>query len=180
MTKTNAEATIGVFPSILTDAQIIGNPSNTTGSGYTFVTLIPASSIANDGTKISLILQAGNSAVVVDEIGFSQKASSGDAWDSEAGTLVEVTTDGGNSGYSFTNYEICVTDFVDFDLDSSVDHLVSLHTTSGNPGYLDVTAFTGYNKAATDEALTEDRSTGYSTNSGRTWFTFGIRVAVLA
>jgi len=135
--------------------------SNSAGSNTTFRFVIAASAITVSGSKIRLTLQ-GHAAGTINDVFFGQKASSGDAYDFET-TPTRITFNGGSSSVATINGAI-VSDVINFTLDETKDHVISVYQSGTVTTKFFASAGSSYAKAGSDAAT--QNATGYSTNSG--------------
>lgn len=138
---------------------------NSTGwSGFNLRMRVNSSLLALSGTQTRLTLQASTLAsCAIDGLYIGNRASSGDGWDFESGTQVQVLV-GGSATFTVSANTETVTDAIAFALDNTKDVIVAVHfnTTSAVRGANGITNTVQYNRGAANETATANVS-GYST-----------------
>lgn len=140
--------------------------TQTTGrNGYNIRQAYPASHVTRSGTKIRVLLRGPTSGSVgLTGVTIGHRASSGDAWDTEA-TPVAITV-GSSASFSLAQDVSTWSDWITFNLDETKAIIISFHVATGdNVRIANGTAPTGfvyYTKAAASEIGTSNVS-GYGT-----------------
>lgn len=93
---------------------------------------IASTTFSVDGDYVRFKLQArpGETTTVTDSY-IGQKASSGDAFDMESGTITQITWDSGGTGTTISAGQEKWSDWIAYSFDNTKDHLVSLGITGG-------------------------------------------------
>lgn len=134
-------------------------------SDYCVVDIIPQSLLNNTGSLIRVQFDAPASASVkLDDVFVSQVAASGDAYDSHT-DITRITFNGAN-GTTIPANGTTWSDWVSYSLDSTKNLIVAMDVGSSTSGHYagTISGWNSWYKAATNEAGTQNRSAGYTSN----------------
>ena len=107
-----------------------------TGSAadFNFRMIVPASTLASDGTEVQIeIIGHPSVSTVFVDCYIGEVASVGDAYDMEVGTITQITF-GDTAGFTIAAGNSITSDFVTYSFDSSKAYIISVGSTGGHYG----------------------------------------------
>lgn len=139
-------------------------------SGYTVVTKLQRPINQVGGSRVRLVIRAPNDAnSSVSAVYLGEAATSGHAWSfSSAATQVTFS---GQAGLTLAAKGVFMSDPVVFDFNPAVAHLVAMNVTSSSLRRLTAsdTSVISFYKAATAEAGTTTKSSGYTSQASTSY-----------
>ena len=143
-----------------------GTPAGSATGNENFRSALPANSFIYNSTQIRISITGGANLTTVTGAFVGQKAASGDAYDMEPGTIIQVTFDGNNT-YALANGETKYSDWMTYSFDKTKEYITSIGTTGG---YHVTSGGDGHNNYFKDNAQADAGTadvTGYTANAQR-------------